>query len=201
MKTAFRIVLYTIVVMAVVWSLIAILHGKVGTFFGTEVFLASAGDMELAAILLGLACIALVGLPFLQKSNTAQTETIKSMAGEISGLQTKIHTMTPYANRAQELESQNVRLLKRLNDAEAEKLEGWPNYWSPSKFDYDGTTGRFHLYATDGREIWINDEAVRTDKITPYFADALGPRLSAVLRAAETPAPPPAAVSDYVDNR
>lgn len=57
-----RILCYLMIVTAVAWSLLAIGNGKVGAFFGTEIFIAAKRDMMVALVLNGVAAVGLLTL-------------------------------------------------------------------------------------------------------------------------------------------
>lgn len=60
MKKTILIIAYAAVVIAVAWSCVAIGNGKVGKFFGVDVFIAAKDDMMLALVLNMVAAVGLV---------------------------------------------------------------------------------------------------------------------------------------------
>ena len=62
MRAALSILSGIILVITVGWTVLAVGNGKIGTLFGTEIFIASAGDMKAVFILQLLAIPALIYL-------------------------------------------------------------------------------------------------------------------------------------------
>ena len=55
-----KILCYIVIAIAVFWSLLAIGNGKVGTFFGVDVFIASKSDMMAGLTLNAVAALGLI---------------------------------------------------------------------------------------------------------------------------------------------
>ena len=62
MRQVFRVICHVFIFCALLWTAIAVGNGKTGTFFGTEVFIASADDMMVALVGAIVGLLAWVGI-------------------------------------------------------------------------------------------------------------------------------------------
>jgi hypothetical protein len=74
MAKTISVLCYIVIAIAVLWSLLAIGNGKVGTFFGTPVFIAAKGDMMAALVLNAVAAIGLLILGAMAFAHRNDTE-------------------------------------------------------------------------------------------------------------------------------